>query len=177
MGRNIYQTSGKWFYGQKDCRDTELPVKFNAAYKQKRKQYYDRSTNQLPEVPVESTIRIRDKKGTWPLKAKVLGNANTPRSLFVESEKGSTLRRNRQDLLITNEKFAPEPDTEDIPDEPAHVSGNDANHDEIQQSKLPTTTGENAEPNTIRDDVLTNRNNYRRRLRLSRPPNRFGFDD
>ena len=113
------------------------------------------------------------KKGTWPLKAKVLGNANTPRSLFVESEKGSTLRRNRQDLLITNEKFAPEPDTEDIPDEPAHVSGNNANHDEIQQSKLPTTTGENAEPNTIRDDVLTNRNNYRRRLRLSRPPNRI----
>ena len=68
-------------------------------------------------------------------------------------------------------------DTEDIPDEPARVSGNNANHDEIQQSKLPTTTGENAEPNTIQDDVSTNRNNYRRSLRLSRPPNRFGFDD
>ena len=110
-------------------------MKFNPACKRKRKQYYDRPTNQLPEVPVESTVGIRDKeKGTWPLKAKVLGNANTPRSLFVESEKESTLRRNRQDyLLITNEKFAPEPDTEDIPDEPARVSGNNANHDEIQQ--------------------------------------------
>ena len=181
MGRNIrtpLPDLRKMVYGKKDCRDTELPVKFNPAYKRKRKQYYDRPTNQLPEVPVESTVRIRDKeKGTWPLKAKVLGNANTPRSLFVESEKGSTLRRNRQDLLITNEKFAPQPDTEDIPDEPAGVSGNNANHDEIQQSKLPTTTGENAEPNTIQDDVLTNRNNSRRSLRLSRPPNRFGFDD
>ena len=130
----------------------------------------DLRTSYQNDVPVESTVRIRDKeKGTWPLKAKVLCNANTPRSLFVEWEKGSTLRRNRQDLLITNEKFAPKPDTEDIPDEPARVSGNDANHDEIQQSKLPTTTGENAELNTIQDDVLTNRNNYRRSLRLSRP--------
>ena len=146
MGRNIrtpLPDLRKMVNGKKDCRDTELPVKFSPAYKRKRKQYYDRPTNQLPEVPVESTVRIRDKeKGTWPLKAKVLGNANTPRSLFVETEKGSTLRRNRQDLLITNEKFAPEPDTEDIPDEPARAS-------EIQQSKLPTTTGENAEPNTI----------------------------
>ena len=101
MGRNIrtpLPDLRKMVYGKKDCRDTELPVKFNPAYKRKRKQYYDRPTNQLPEVPVESTVRIRDKeKGTWPLKAKVLGNANTPRSLFVESEKGSTLRRNRQD--------------------------------------------------------------------------------
>ena len=166
MGRNIrtpLPDLRKMVYGKKDCRDTKLHVKFNPAYKWKTKQYYDRPTNQLPEVPVESTIRIRDKeKGMWPLKAKVLGNANTPRSLFVESEKGSTLRRNCQDLLITNEKFAPEPDTEDIPDEPARVCG---------------TTGENAEPNTIQDDVLTNRNNYRRSLRLSRPLNRFGFDD
>ena len=133
---HLYQTSGKWFTARR-TRDTELPVKFNPAYKRKSKQYYDRPTNQLPEVPVESTVRICDKeKGTWPLKAKVLGNANTPRSLFVESEQGSTLRRNRQDLLITNEKFAPEPDTEDIRDEPTRVSGNDANHDEIQQSKF-----------------------------------------
>ena len=120
MGRNIrtpLPDLRRMVHGNKDCRNEELPIKLKPAYRRKRKQYYDRPTKQLQDITLESTVRIRDKeKGTWPLKA------NTPRSFIVESERGTLLQRNRQDLLITKEGFEPEPDPEDTPVEPASVS-------------------------------------------------------
>ena len=89
MGRNIRTP-----HGNKDCRNEELPIKLRPAYRRKRKQYYDQPTKQLQDIPLESTVRIRDKqKSTWPLKAKVVEKANTPRSFIVDSEKGDAVTK------------------------------------------------------------------------------------
>ena len=131
----------------------------------------------LLDVLVELTVRIRDKeKGTWPLKAKVIEKDKTPRSFVVESEKGTTLQRNRQDLLLTNEKFVQEPNYDDI-DIPVNDSTEMANDEESPQSNPSIEIEGTAEPSLNQGSSAIQQNNYRTSSRTCRPPKRYGFDD
>jgi transposase InsO family protein len=71
---------------------------------QKQKQYYDAKTKPLDPLAEGSTVRIRRGNG-WDSLAKVMKQADTPRSYIIQEKTGRKLRRNRRDLLHTDENF------------------------------------------------------------------------
>jgi len=79
-----------------------------------QKKYYDRSTRTLPPLQSDDMVRVKHDK-QW-LRGHVIQQHDTPRSYVVETEEGSTLRRNRRDLIRTAEE-APvcAPYIEDVP--------------------------------------------------------------
>ena len=133
---------------------SNLPAKFQPKYSDKQRYYYNSSAKELPDIPVGSTVRIR-KDNSWPTKAKVIAKAQSPRSYFVKTEEGNTLRRNRSDLLKSNEQFTHAP-----PDIDMSVS---------ESTDSPSAS--HPTPN------LDTNHSYRSRLRSSvNPPSHFGFD-
>ena len=66
----------------------------------KQKQYYDRGTKTLTEIPKGMNVKIHDGN-SWSIQGQVIQKAETPRSYIVQTESGRQLRRNRQDLLVT----------------------------------------------------------------------------
>ena len=82
----------------KNIPTSDLPAKFQPKYSDNQRHYYNRSAKELPDIPVGSTVRIL-KDNSWPTKAKVAAKAQSPRSYFVKTEEGNTLRRNRRNLL------------------------------------------------------------------------------
>ena len=71
---------------------------------QKQKQYYDVKTKSLRPLAEGSTVRIQRGK-SWNSMAQVMKKADTPRSYILQDETGRLLRRNRRDLLRTDESF------------------------------------------------------------------------
>ncbi|CAB4040233.1 Transposon Ty3-G Gag-Pol poly [Paramuricea clavata] len=71
---------------------------------QKQKQYYDVKTKSLRPLAEGSTVRIQHGK-SWNSMAQVMKKADTPRSYILQDETGRLLRRNRRDLLRTDESF------------------------------------------------------------------------
>lgn len=69
--------------------------------KDRQKYYYDRTSKKLPLIEAGETIRVQDK-GRWN-KARVECKAGTPESYIITAENGREYRRNRRDLLKTNE--------------------------------------------------------------------------
>ena len=63
----------------------------------------------LKEISPNSTVRIfkKSKTGNWRRKGKVISTRSEPRSYNVLNEKGHVVRRNRSQLLPTNERFNP----------------------------------------------------------------------
>jgi hypothetical protein len=68
------------------------------------KQYYDVKTKSLRPLAKGSTVRIQRGK-SWNSMAQVMKKADTPRSYILQDETGRLLRRNRRDLLRTDESF------------------------------------------------------------------------
>uniref|UniRef100_A0A3B3ZV63 Integrase catalytic domain-containing protein n=1 Tax=Periophthalmus magnuspinnatus TaxID=409849 RepID=A0A3B3ZV63_9GOBI len=64
----------------------------------KQKSYYDRGTQNLPELHTGDKMRLKDKTNTRTQKATIL-NEIQPRSFNVQTEDGIVLRRNRHDIL------------------------------------------------------------------------------
>jgi hypothetical protein len=71
---------------------------------QNQKQYYDVKTESLCPVAEGSTVRIQCGK-SWNSMAQEMKKADTPRSYILQDETGRLLRRNRRDLLRTDESF------------------------------------------------------------------------
>lgn len=69
---------------------------------QQYKKYFDRNTRTLPPLQADDVVRV-NRDGEW-LRGRVLRPDVAPRSYVVEVEEGSTLRRNRRDLLKTAEE-------------------------------------------------------------------------
>ena len=72
--------------------------------KLQQKHYYDRSSKELPKIQPHEIVRIRqpDNPKIWN-RAIVTERATQPNSYFVNTEDGHTYRRNRRDILKTNE--------------------------------------------------------------------------
>ena len=79
----------------KDTRD-KLMVR-----QQKQKFYHDKSAKPLKELDVGDTVRLR-RENEW-VPAKVVEKDKHPRSYHVTTEQGTTYRRNRRDIIKTNE--------------------------------------------------------------------------
>ena len=56
----------------------------------------------LPELNVDQKVRLHDGK-SWSKRGDISGKATQPRSYFVRTENGNTLRRNRKHLLPIRE--------------------------------------------------------------------------
>ena len=133
---------------------SDLPAKFQPKYSDKQRHYYNHSAQELPGIPVGSTVRIR-KDNSWPMKAKVVAKAQSPQSYFIKTEEGNTLHQNCRDLLKSNEQF-----THVLPDTDLPVS---ESTDSLSTSH-PTPNPDMSQ-------------SYRSHLRSSvNPPSRFGFD-
>ena len=80
------------------------------------KEYYDLHSKALPELLPNQQVRIQDPvRKTWQ-PARVIEQANTPRSYIVEKQNdGGILRRNRQQIRVTGEKNSNRPVTTNNP--------------------------------------------------------------
>ncbi|ESN96508.1 hypothetical protein HELRODRAFT_163577 [Helobdella robusta] len=72
----------------------------NLVYRQQQQQkYYDRKSKSLPSLNEEDVVRMNHNE-TWK-RGIVRLKHQAPRSYIVDTEDGSTLRRNRRDLIYT----------------------------------------------------------------------------
>ena len=85
-----------------------IPTRFNQIEKDPSiKEKYDKKSKDLPPISPDTTVRIysRSKYGNWKQKGEVISKRHKPRSYDVINEKGNIIRRNRWQLLPTNETF------------------------------------------------------------------------
>ena len=96
--------------------NTKLPVCFDKLLSQvcvdakeqlirrqrQQKHYYDKGTRTLSQLDQDDVIRVHHD-GEWQ-RGKVVERSNTPRFYVVQTEDGSTLRRNRRHLIRTAEE-------------------------------------------------------------------------
>lgn len=68
---------------------------------QTQKYFYDRRSKPLPLLKEGEAVRVKHDN-EWK-RAVVLEKHHSPRSFIVQTEEGSKLRRNRRDLIQTNE--------------------------------------------------------------------------
>jgi len=68
---------------------------------QKHKNYFDRATKALPPLQADDVVRVQ-RDGKWQ-RGRVQRPHVAPRSYVIETEDGSTLRRNRRQLIKTAE--------------------------------------------------------------------------
>ena len=88
---------------------------------QKYKRWYDRGAKDLEPLHPGDVVRVRHND-QWQ-RGFVSSQHETPRSYIVETEYGSTLRRNRRDLIHTREDPPPstDPPCDDVESGPATV--------------------------------------------------------
>lgn len=79
-------------------KEGEKVKRYKEQQKSKQKFYYDRGTQNLPELHTGDQVRLKDNTNTWAQKATVL-NEVQPRSYNIQTEDGAVLRRNRRDIL------------------------------------------------------------------------------
>ena len=103
----------------------------------KVKRYYNMHARNLPSLIDGQSVRAGNGESWW-VKGKVVGKARQPRSYVVKTETGSTIRRNRRDLLTTPKKF----ELREIPDYESELSTSPAvesrPHQETQLVTSPT---------------------------------------
>ena len=132
---------------------------------QKQKYYYDVKTKPLRPLAEGSTVRIQKENG-WDSLAQVIKQADMPRSYIIQDETGRKLRRNKRDLLHTNENFSKEISQYSGDEEVEFVE--QATSD-IQTTAIPQI------PSTCSSIPVTNQKSpYQTRSgRIIRPPMRF----
>ena len=95
-------------------------------------------------MPKGTTVRIRQRSsplvaGDWSTKGVIVEKQESPRSYIVKTQEGKTLRRNRRDLMPTQEYFTEV--TRDLGDQSASGEG--------PQTEEETTLGDE----TIAEEV------------------------
>ena len=115
----------------------------------------------------------------WKKTGKVIGKSSQPRSYQVLNENGNVIRRNRRQLIPTNETFEPQIDYDaifnavneaandiDLTTEPVNDTG-------AVDKKCIVTKDESDEKSTPTSDIEVP---YRSRLRSSiKKPDRYGY--
>ena len=95
----------------KECsKPSSLPKQSRGSHEQ-----YDRGVVDLKPISPQTTARIYSKeKKNWGRKGKVVSKSSQPRSYNVLNENDNVIRRNRCDLIPTNEKYEPQIDYDAI---------------------------------------------------------------
>jgi len=112
---------------------------------QKYKRWYDRGAKDLEPLHPGDVVRVRHNDQLQ--RGVVSSQHETPRSYIVENEYGSTLRRNRRDLIHTREDPPPstDPPYDDVDSGPATVPPSQSSSSEppsgsAVESSLPSST-------------------------------------
>lgn len=141
-----------------------VPSKYLSQRMEIVKRIHNQGSRSLPKIPIGSTVSVRENN-SWPVKARVVDVGSIPRSYLVETEMGTTRRRNRRNLLTTMEKCQKIPtDVEDKCSESTHTDMTDSPIVDNPFSSKPENV--NAGPP------------YWSRLRtFIKPPVRYGIDE
>ena len=91
---------------------SEKHVEGKKLQKAKQKHYYDKTVLELPPLAEGQVIRMRDAKDTHWAKKGVVIQQVAPRSYEIETEDGVRYRRNRKDILKSNETVLPKIDSD-----------------------------------------------------------------
>ena len=125
--------------------------------KERTKTRYDTKSKDLPPISPNTTVRIysKSKSGNWKQKGNVISKRTEPRSYNILNEKGNIIRRNRWQLLPSNETC----------DDEISVYDDKISDDPIEQS------------NVTPEINSTDNANYRTRSgRIIRQPDRYGYE-
>ena len=126
---------------------------------------YDENKRNLPPIKPNSSVRIHSKneKTRWKEHGKVISKRNEPCSYDVLNQKGNVIRRNRYQLIPTNEKFDLDVEYDDL----------------ITEDINPVNTDSNTSQNVIEEQSQTapvSTDNYHTRSgRLIKKPDRYGY--
>ena len=120
LGRNL--KTNLPFNPKPQCNDKIVNSK--VVQKVKQQFYHDRQAKELPSLKSGNSVRVRDEpRSVWGDKAVVIDRSCGPRSYLVRTERGAEYRRNRKDLLRTDEPvYIEEQEPQDIVDEPAKAT-------------------------------------------------------
>ena len=132
---------------------------------------YDYKSKDLPSITPNTTVRIysKSKYGNWKRKGKVVSVRNEPRSYNVLNEKGNIIRRNRWQLLPTNETYEQDMYSDD--DDYSDYDNEDEYQVDIGRNE------NNTEQPIINNQGNTNNIEYSTRYgRISKKPIRYGYD-
>ena len=147
---------------------------------------YNKGAVDLMPIEPETTVRIYSKeKKNWSNKGKILSKSSQPRSYNVLNERRNVIRRNRRDLIPTNEDFEPQMNYDDL-----FINAHDTNdapvvssdQNEINEPTTDNTNNQSISPNTRYQSIIpTNTEQnvlpYRSRLRQNiKKPERYGFE-
>ena len=65
---------------------------------------YNSRAKELPMLKPGQTVRLHNGKD-WSRKAKIIDNHKNDRSYVLETDKGTTIRRNRRHMMLMKEEF------------------------------------------------------------------------
>ena len=108
--------------------------RFKEQQKAKQKFYYDKGTQNLPELHTGDYVRLKDKTNTWSQKATVINEVH-PRSYTIQTEEGAVLRQNRRDIMgpATADQSA-----DAAAEQPGHsVAGEEPGHSDSSSPEAP----------------------------------------
>ena len=130
-------------------------------YSHKINSKYDFNKRDLPPIPPNTTVRIhsKDKREKWKRKGKVLSKRDEPRSYDVINENGNVVRRNRYQLIPTNEKFEVEFDYDTLE----------------QDNPIDKEPGESEVETQVEVEPSVSNEYHTRSGRLSKKPDRYGY--
>ena len=96
---------------KESSKPSSLPKQSRGSHEQ-----YDRGDVELKPISPQRTVRIYSKeKKNWGKKGKVVSKSLQPRSYNVLNENNNVIRRNRRDLIPTNEKSERQIDDSIVP--------------------------------------------------------------
>ena len=139
----------------------------------KTKVRYDKASKDLPEIIPGTTVRIysKSKYGNWRNKGKVVRKRKEPRSYDILNEKGNVVRRNRWQLIPTNEKFEENNDNEyEYEDEYENEYEEEVKEVEESEEEQPIEDNDNT------DDDIESNGYVTRYGRSVQQPDRLGYD-
>ena len=116
-------------------------------------EYYTKAARDLPELKEGDTVRYRVSENNWARTGVIKANEVTSRSYIVKSEEGKVIRRNKRDLLLTQENFAESPDELHLYEDLQESHGS---HDKGKKAEEPTTPvlQESTDVREIQDENL-----------------------
>ena len=127
------------------------------------KKRYDTRSKDLAPIEPNTTVRIysKNRNGNWRQKGQILSKRSEPRSYTLQNEKGNIIRRNRSQLLPTNERYVVENE----------ISSNESENEEETEKEIVLPSNEVNIESQVENQYTT------RYGRTIRPPDRYGIEN
>ena len=117
-------------------------------------EFNNKAARDLPELKKGDTVHCRVSENNWARKGVIKSKEITPRSYIFKSEDGKVIRRNRRDLLPTQENFAESLDELHLDDD---LQESHDSHDKGKKEEDPTKSvlHDSTDVREIQDESLS----------------------